>query len=62
MELIGKKIIFISQAYGAPKVHKQETLCPYRLVVSNSRTKMFRVSKWFDIHLQIICKRLKTYL
>ena len=37
-----------AKAYSSPKVHKEETPILYRLVVSNPRTKMFRISKWVD--------------
>lgn len=53
---------YIARAYSAPKVYKKETPCPYLLVISSSSIKIFRVSKWIDILLQIICKKIKIYL
>ena len=52
----------IATAYVLPKLHKKSNPVPFRLVVSTFGTKIFGVSRWIDIHLQIICKQLTSYL
>ena len=46
----------IAKAYGVLKVQKQKIPVPYRLVVSNSRKRKFRISKQVESKLQPICK------